>query len=96
MHSWDRLSVRGENVCSQAALCFVIRDFLFCTILLCKVHLVHLCSVFDELLSQKIDHDTGVQSRKLAFKSRGCPSCIMFPADTINNLKNDLTVPSWS
>ena len=49
----------GEGVCSQPALCFVIREFLFCTILLCKVHLVHLCSVFDELLS-------GVQSRKLA------------------------------
>lgn len=64
--SWDRLSVRGENVCSWATLHSVIREFLFCTTLLCRVQLVRLCGVFDELLLQKLERDTGIQSRKLA------------------------------
>lgn len=99
--SWHWLSMIGDNVSSYAALHFVVGEGSLSSVLHCcarficsslwgpfVVYLMN-CYTKNQTMSQEYKPETSSD------KSIGCPSSFIFPADTINSLKIDLTMSSW-
>lgn len=79
------------------ALCYRQGRPLLCPAPLCKVHPFFsqrpLCSFWMNCYFKKQATLQEYKLERSPDKSTGCPSSFIFPADTINSLKNDLTVP---
>lgn len=92
----------GKKVCFDADLHFVIGkgspSFVLncCTKFICSSlggpFVVFLTNCYSKTQTMLQEYKPKPNSDK----STGCPSSFLFPEDTLNSWKNDLTVPSWA